>query len=182
MQKLLKPNTNLGILFILWWLALAATCQEKQGSENTTSEGINSEVNTQNSMDFANLSVNYRSAFHTINISKQELTYYKKEHHHAPLSVSAMPDSITTSVYAKAEWMEEEQMQTLVDLILESGFLALDAAYGAPKDQRFYSYEIKLDWKGRKKEVLFRSNPSYPPVPDAFKAVETFLLKLHEEL
>ena len=74
-----------------------------------------------------------------------------------------------------------DQVAALDKLVRESGFLDLKDRYGAPEGHRYYPYRIEVTYKGQpKKTVEVRSNPEYEGQPEAFKKVESHLMKLSE--
>ncbi len=71
--------------------------------------------------------------------------------------------------------------EALLQLIRESGFLDLGAAYGVPNpEERHYPTRIEVTAPGLEKSVLYRSHPNYD-APEPFRRVEEAILKLARE-
>ena len=92
---------------------------------------------------------------------------------------SAVPSSQSAAV--STGMISEAQLRSLRRLILANGFLRLKEAYGAPAKERFYPYSIEVLVDGRKKKVLYRSNPSFEKQPKPFAEIEKMLTELGKE-
>jgi hypothetical protein len=46
---------------------------------------------------------------------------------------------------------------------------------------QYYPYNLTIGWGTEKKEVKYRSNPSYGEAPLAFKNIENYLFALSEQ-
>ncbi len=91
---------------------------------------------------------------------------------------SAVPVGSTSEGYGPVA-ISSDQVQRVIKVLEESGFYDLEPAYGAPEDQRFYPYSITVYFSdGTSMKVVYRSNPSYDPPPEAFKKVEKVLFSL----
>ena len=95
---------------------------------------------------------------------------------------SGNPKSSTVNIMAEGT-VDEAQQTALAQFVNDSGFLTLDESYGAPEDQRFYPYELKVMLPdGFEKNVMFRSNPEFEESPEEFKAVVDELRKLSKSI
>jgi hypothetical protein len=94
--------------------------------------------------------------------------------------VSGNPSRSNASVLTDTD-LTEPQWKNLEEFINSSNFEQLDDTYGAPESSRYYPYNLTIGWGTEKKEVRYRSNPSYGAVPLAFKNIEKYLFTLSEE-
>jgi hypothetical protein len=94
--------------------------------------------------------------------------------------VSAVP-SRQYEVELTAAELTDRQLEGLQQLIQASGFETLADTYGAPEGSRFYPYRLTIEWGDTRKEVLYRSNPSYEGPPAAFREIERYLFDCSEE-
>ncbi len=125
--------------------------------------------------------LHYTGPKNKIMVNESSLTHYRKEEHHAPGSVSATPKSVTTNTLLDKAPLNKAQIDLLKEA-LSNGFMELKPDYGAPTNERHYPFYINVSFNGQNKEVLFRSNPSYGPAPDAFKEVEAAIFQASETL
>ncbi len=79
----------------------------------------------------------------------------------------------------KETGLSEGEINDLIDLIRQTGFMKLDNTYGgASPGQRFYSYNLTVQIGGEKKEVIYQSFPGADPMPEAFKGLIDKLYEL----
>jgi len=74
--------------------------------------------------------------------------------------------------------ISELELDRLKQMVDQEGFGQLDASYGAPADQKYYPYRLRVVVNGTDKTVLYRSNPAWPGPPKAFLYIERTLLRL----
>ncbi len=86
---------------------------------------------------------------------------------------SSVPSSLSSKTMKGT--LTEAQVTKLKSLIRTNGFMDLNPYYGAPERQRFYPYTVHVKSGGQDKIVTFRSNPSYPGSPEAFRQVEQMI-------
>lgn len=122
-----------------------------------------------------NFVVEYSAPTVSIIIKNFDLNWAEKiEEYKNP--ISATPTKVTTQT--KNKKLTPQQLSKLQKLIKESGFMNLAAEYGAPTNQRSYSYSISVALGKKENKVIYRSNPSYSYSPDAFRIVEDYLHQL----
>jgi hypothetical protein len=121
--------------------------------------------------------VRYSSAFEDIEIAADILTYTKTTYEYDN-PVSATPSGSSSTSFHKA--LSRSEVRKLSSFIMESGFMELGPAYGAPEEQRYYPYEIHVKLGEITKVVMFRSNPSYEEAPEAFRKVDEYLHQLSD--
>jgi len=128
------------------------------------------------------ISVDYSSAFAKIQVTDGKISHTKLIHHYPEdQPMVATPDSISTQQMMKDVVLSKEQVGKLKQTVEESGFMELNDTYGAPEEQRYYPYNLKVKIGEREKEVLFPSTPSFESEPEAFKKVKEFLFSLSGE-
>ncbi|NES64241.1 MAG: S8 family serine peptidase [Okeania sp. SIO2D1] len=123
--------------------------------------------------------VNYNSWIDEITIKNKHIKHVKTEYEFDN-PVSSIPSGWSTSVITDTN-LTDKQWEDLNNFIKNSGFENLESAYGAPENMRYYPYSLTIGWGEVKKEVLYRSNPSYGKPPEAFWKVKDYLLKLSED-
>ncbi len=129
----------------------------------------------------APFSLSYSSYQDRINIRDQTFSHTRLQHHFPENSPVAVPDSTSNLEVLKRSPLNQFQLNEL-QKIVNSGFLKLNDAYGAPQDKRHYPYTIQVEINGQQKKVIYRSNPSFDEAPYAFKTLKSALLNLSKEL
>lgn len=126
------------------------------------------------------LSVHYHSWTDEIRIEDKHIKHTTTKYEYDnPLS--ATPSEVIQSVIADAA-LSDQQWENLKNFIRNCGFEKLDNSYGAPENERYYPYTLTINWGTEKKEVRYRSNPSYGEPPEVFNDVEKHLFNLSKEV
>ncbi len=120
------------------------------------------------------LNVSYYSGNQEIVIENEKLTKTETVFLYSN-PVSDSPDS-TYEKYSQST-LSQKQKDDLITLIEKSGFFDLDCVYGATEGMRFYLYQIDIELNGKKKQVIFRSNPSFTDAPKAFRELEEKIIE-----
>lgn len=94
--------------------------------------------------------------------------------------VSSIPSSWHEVVLTDAN-LTDQQWSDLKQFIKDSGFETLKDAYGAPEGKRYYPYNLTIARGEERKEVQYRSNPSYDKPPEPFWAIEKYLFDLSNQ-
>jgi len=126
--------------------------------------------------------VTYRSWQESIdaNLAARTLTRSRTEYEYAS-PTSGTPSSAST-ISEPPVTLDTERAAELAGVVRDSGFLALEDAYGAAEGARHYPYRITVHLAdGTRKEVLFRSDPEHETRPEAFATLEEFPLGLSGE-
>lgn len=95
--------------------------------------------------------------------------------------ISAVPSRQYNVVLTDID-LTEEQLADLKQFIHTSGFETLAETYGAPEGYRYYPYRLTIEFGDRRKDVLYRSNPSYEEPPATFQTIERYLFELSEQV
>ncbi|MFT5471052.1 MAG: hypothetical protein ACI8UO_006185 [Verrucomicrobiales bacterium] len=107
---------------------------------------------------------------------------HTKTDHEYESPTSGNPKSSTVSTIAERT-LDEAKQTALAQFVNDSGFLTLDEFYGAPENQRFYPYALKVMLPdGFEKNVLFRSNPEFEEQPAEFKTVVDELRRISDAI
>jgi hypothetical protein len=125
------------------------------------------------------LSVHYQSWTDEITIENKHIKHVHREYEYDN-PVSGNPSGSKQSVLTDHN-LTQQQWEDLKTYIRNSGFEKLEDVYGAPEGYRSYPYNLTIGWGTEKKEVKYRSNPSYGEAPLAFKNIENYLLTLSEQ-
>jgi hypothetical protein len=115
------------------------------------------------------LILNYTSPGQTVTIKGNSVDYSLISYHYKN-QVSDTPDSVKTKELHKT--LSDQVLSDLKKEIRTSGFMLLKESYGAPENERYYAYSLSIQLGNQKKKVIFRSNPSYRPAPEAFSKLE----------
>jgi hypothetical protein len=78
--------------------------------------------------------------------------------------------------------LTDAQWEDLRRFIRTSGFDALGDAYGAPEGVRYYPYTLIITLGKSTEQVTFRSNPGYESAPEAFGAIQEYLIDLSRQV
>jgi len=126
------------------------------------------------------LSVHYHSWTDEISFENKQIKHTITKYKYDNL-VSATPSEVIRSVIADTA-LTDQQWENLKNFIRNCGFEKLENAYGAPENERYYPYTLTINWGTERKEVRYRSNPSYDKPPEIFKNIEEFLFKVSKEV
>lgn len=126
------------------------------------------------------LFVYYQSWTDEIIVENQHLKHIHTDYEYDN-PVSGNPSGSKKSLLTDAD-LTKQQWEELKILIINSEFEQLKDAYGAPEGDRYYPYNLTISWGTDKKEVKYRSNPSYEEAPLAFQTIEKYLFTLSEEV
>lgn len=118
----------------------------------------------------------YDSPDDDIEVSHRHIRHVRTEYEFDS-PVSSVPTRARTTVLVDTELTPTEHAE-LIGLVRRSGFESLHPAYGAPVDKRHYAYVLTIGFGGDRKVVTYRSNPSYEQAPEAFRDIESHLLRL----
>jgi hypothetical protein len=130
---------------------------------------------TENSLMF----VHYKSWNDDINIENKYINHIRTEYEYdSPVSGN---HSGSKQLLLTDNILTEQQWEDLETFIKGSNFERLEDIYGAPEGYRYYPYNLTIGWGTGKKEVKYRSNPSYEQAPEAFKNIENYLFALSEQ-
>jgi hypothetical protein len=89
---------------------------------------------------------------------------------------SATPSSVRVETNSRP--LSPGELSALEASLRTNRFFNLRNAYGAPGRERHYAYALTVATGGRKKTVIFRSNPSWPGADEAFHRIERLVLGL----
>ena len=154
--------------------------QENSTQDNTTNADINKQLEASTIKEDIELAIHYKSPNDLISVENNILNHIQIKQMFVKGSTSGTPDSIARTSLATDMLLSPKKLQILKKAIITSGFMGLEDAYGAAKDQRNYPTSIKVQFQGKTKEVVFRSNPSFNRSPVSFKKVENALMRLHK--
>ncbi|CAN1208666.1 hypothetical protein TUMEXPCC7403_00495 [Tumidithrix helvetica PCC 7403] len=126
------------------------------------------------------LFVDYQGWTDEITIKNKHIKHVHTEYEYDS-PVSGNPSGSKQSVLIDKN-LTEKQWKDLKTYIKNSGFEKLEDAYGAPEGHRYYPCTITIGWGSEKKEVKYRSNPSYSEAPPTFKNIEKYLFTLSEQV
>ncbi len=92
--------------------------------------------------------------------------------------VSATPSDSSISQLKMA--LSAAEAQDLRDFIINNAdaFFSLESEYGALEKERHYPFTLEIDCKGKRKLVLYRSNPSFAGPPEIFSDFEKKILEV----
>lgn len=114
------------------------------------------------------LLIEYNAPTLSISVDDKKMKVTEKNDTYAN-PVSSIPSS---STFVDKEYtLENEEFEDLIKIVKKSRFLYLGEEYGAPEAERHYPYKLKVKLLKKQKEVLYRSNPTYPPAPTAYTDV-----------
>jgi len=114
--------------------------------------------------------IGYHSPMLSIEIKNGSLSFTRQVDVKYAKPWSATPESYKERTGGGS--ISGQQVRALLDAADACGFFALNDAYGAPGDERYYAYEISITQAGRRKTVVFRSNPSYAEAPSCFVTLQ----------
>jgi hypothetical protein len=126
------------------------------------------------------LSICYDSWTDDITIEGQRIHHVQTRYEYDN-PISAVPSRQYTVELTNTD-LTEEQLADLKQFIQTSGFETLAEAYGAPEGYRYYPYRLTIEFGDLRKDVLYRSNPSYEEPPATFRAIERYLFELSEQV
>ncbi len=123
--------------------------------------------------------VSYRSWKQTVGVDLMGRLLSRSHTEYAYSSPTSGTPSSASTISETPVAIGAAKVEEVRALVLGSGFLDLENAYGAPEGERHYPYRIIVKFDGGdRKEVLFRSNPTHEAKPEAFAKLEAFLLGL----
>lgn len=125
----------------------------------------------------SHLAVFYSSSSARISLEHETLRVTRLSHEYSS-PVSAVPSS--THAFTSEYPVTSKDIEVL-RAALQKGFFELPEACGAPAGERHYPYTIRAEMDGRRKEVVYRSNPSFGRCGEAFHRFEKALLDLAAE-
>jgi hypothetical protein len=126
--------------------------------------------------------VTFKSWKQTVDVDLMARTLARSHTEYTYSSPTSGTPSSASTISEPAVALDAAKVEEVRALVLGSGFLDLEKAYGAPEGERHYPYRIIVKFDGGdRKEVLFRSNPSHEEKPEAFAKLEAHLLALTGE-
>lgn len=137
------------------------------------------DIGMENLTENTPLFVHYQSWTDEITIENKHIKHVHTEYEYDN-PVSGNPSGSKQSVLTDTD-LTQQQWEDLKTYIRNSGFEKLEDVYGAPEGYRYYPYNLTIGWGTEKKEVKYRSNPSYGEAPLAFKNIENYLFALSEQ-
>lgn len=127
--------------------------------------------------------VHYQSPFEEVHVEQGRLTYLDKVHHYPPdHPMVATPDSVTTVIKVDARRVPRSRMKALRQVIISTNFFELKDKYGISERRRYYPFQLDVRLKNQRKKVMYRSNPSAGPMPDAFSTIQAYMLLLAKRM
>ena len=125
------------------------------------------------------LHIRYTSPLHTITVENGHLCHkvIREKYDHP---TSTLPSSREVERVAEGD-LSATQLADLVTFIEGSGFDRLMDTYGAPEGMRCYPHVLFVELGQLRKTVTYRSSPHYEQAPEAFQAIERYLLRLAPE-
>lgn len=128
------------------------------------------------------------TAYEDISVSNSILsyTYFPDLKHKCKFWVAQVPCWKDPDLVTVKTPLSQTDSSSINRQISTSGFLGLNATYNIPKDQRAYSYTIKVlktdtfspTPYNYSQEVTYYSYPFASPMPSAFKSTQFFLQNL----
>lgn len=119
--------------------------------------------------------IKYQSSFEEVKIQGTKGEYVRVEYDYGDVP-SGTPNSVIR--HSQTFSLSQEEVKDLLAKLDQVGFWELDSMYGAPADQRYYPYRISIQLGKEFKEVIYRSNPSYDGLPQAFREAEKLIIQL----
>ncbi len=117
----------------------------------------------------------YESASVSMKIENDTLHLIHRIYHYDPNIPSSVPKSVEKRYYKR--YVSPKEQRRLIQQLLVLKFWDWKDSYGAPEGQRYYPYYFHVRWKKQEKEVIYRSNPMYPPPPPNFTKLEEYIHK-----
>jgi len=74
--------------------------------------------------------------------------------------------------------LPDSDIDSLIDLVRQSGFMALDDTYGGAESTRYYAYTLTVKLGETEQTVVYESFPDADPMPDAQRQVIDRLYEL----
>lgn len=119
-----------------------------------------------------------------INQSKLVYTYFPEEvaKEKCKQWTRQVPCWAEEDLKTKEAILSKDEINDLIGLINETGFMNLEENYGGSGGyQRYYPYILIVKIGEREKKVVYQSFPNASPMPEAFKKVRDKLLELVNE-
>ncbi|MEM7370267.1 MAG: hypothetical protein AAF587_16790 [Bacteroidota bacterium] len=115
--------------------------------------------------------LSYQSSRESIQIASNRISHSKIDYFFSQPQ-HASPDSSVTHKLLINQEVHDKRLRSLLNKLLSTGFWDLDDHYGAPETERHYATSIDIRTSRITHRVIFRSNPSYSAVPQAFRQAE----------
>jgi hypothetical protein len=115
------------------------------------------------------LEIRYESPGLSATLRDTALEFVKKTYSY-PHPAATTPSEVKQT--RGAVTLSATQLENLRSVMTNSGFMKLKPAYGAPEEERHYPYMLEVTLDGESRSVVYRSNPSYLPAPQAFSQVQ----------